>query len=642
MADLFSELKRIKAQLKGNSAAPSAQTARSQAKPVPGLPQVTPQRQVHSSAIGSQGQPAGGQSASAPGRDQTSVRPASAMQTATRFPQSSPPAPGVEPRLPIWPPSPEGKANAEHSQQSAPSTQRTVPGPHSPARPELAQATPVQAPTARKSVSAQRSAATRQPVHHPAPALARPGDGPTRRVAPVSSKFRPLPKGALTRQGLFRHSDTWLAAGGRTQWIDAGHRGAVDIVIGLDFGTSYTKAAVGFRDKILPVTWSGVSKCEPNYLLPSEYTQLGDGSVFIGQHVHARPDQVHGDLKLPFINAGLSSASVSTASTFIALVLRYIRAWVFHHHGAKLGHAKIRWQLNIGAPSNGLESSPLVRAYEVLAATAWRRSLEADPLRLAGSASSLWRDGEALLDLVDYQVRPEFVAQMAGYMQSPQRQRGLHALVDVGGGTLDVVTFIVHQVEGEDTFPFLIPQVHALGTHGLIQNRLLGVEAGKLVSAVDELAPIDAAPAFARAMGIAESHVNSRDALFKIELRRVIKSVFETTKSRRYRLSEAWRTGVRTFFTGGGSQLDLYREALTTTPVPSSQGLHLMPLPPHKNLDGFLGAPHDYQRISVACGLAQDAFTLGRIVPAREVEDDCAVVPSHRANRPDRDELYPK
>lgn len=455
--------------------------------------------------------------------------------------------------------------------------------------------------------------------------------------------FRPLPKGALTRQGLFRHPDDWIAAGGRTQCIETGHRGAVDIVIGLDFGTSYTKAAVGFRDKIFPVTWSGFSKCEPHYLLPSEYTELGDDRVLIGQQPGARPDQIRGDLKLPFINERVSSGGIGVASTFVALVLRYVRAWVFHHHAAKLGHAKIRWQLNIGAPSNGLESSPLVRAYKTLAATAWLRSLRADPLRLSGSASALWREGESLLDLVDYQVRPEFVAQMAGYMQSPQRQRGLHALVDVGGGTLDVVTFIVHQIEGEDTFPFLVPQVHALGTHGLIQNRLLGVEAAAAASAVDELAPIEAAPAFARITGIPESHVNSRDSLFKNELRRVIKSVFETTKSRRYRLSDAWRTGVRTFFTGGGSHLDLYRDALTTTSVPSSQGLLLMPLPPHKNLDGFSGAAHEYQRISVACGLAQDAFTLGRIVPAREVEDDEAIVPSYRpASRPDRDELYPK
>lgn len=538
------------------------------------------------------------------------------------------------------------RAHTAHSQRSAPTTQGAVPPRRDSGGPPRAPTPPRHVPVPRKLEPARPAAAVLPPVRSPAPTAApapgRPLNVAIKRIEPVPSAFRPLPKGTLTRQGLFRQPDVWIASGGRTQCIDSSHRGAVDIVIGLDFGTSYTKAAVGFRDKIFPVTWDGVSKCDPLYLLPSEYTELADGSLFIGQHVDARTDQVHGDLKLPFINAAVSSASIGAASTFIALVLRYVRAWVFHHHAAKLGRARIRWQLNIGAPSNGLESSPLVRAYRVLAATAWLRSLEADPLRLGGSASTLWREGEALQDLVDHQVRPEFVAQMAGYMQSPQRQRGLHALVDVGGGTLDVVTFNVHRVEDEDTFPFLVPQVHALGTHGLIQNRLLGVEAGVQVRAVDELAPIDDARAFARNTGIDESHVNGRDALFTAELRRVIKTVFEITKSRRYRLSDAWRTGVRTFFTGGGSQLDLYRGALIKTSVPSAQGLHLMPLPPHKNLDDFSGGAHEYQRISVACGLAQDAFTLGRIVPAREVEDDRAVVPTRTASRPDRDELYPK
>jgi hypothetical protein len=589
MADLFSEIKRIKAQLKGSSPEPAAKPTRTHVAPVPGLPQVTPLRKPQShtmpDSLGNRDR-----SSSASGRDQAPGRPLAAASNAAKQPTTS----------------------------SAAGASRPVP--------------------------AQPSAVAKQRVQPTKEEPLRPAQVPIKRVEPVPSAFRPLAKGALTRQGLFRQPEAWLGTGGKTQCYDAGHRRAVDIVIGLDFGTSYTKAAVGFRDKIFPVTWDGISRCVPDYLLPSEFTELEDGSLFVGQHSAARTDMVRSDLKLPFINSGVSSASIGTASTFVALVLRYVRAWVYHHHAAKLGHAKIRWQLNVGAPSNGLETSSLVRAYRTLAATAWLRSLQSDPLRLAGSSSALWRDGEALPDLVDFQIRPEFVAQMAGYMQSPQRQRGLHALVDVGGGTLDVVTFIVHRVEDEDTFPFLVPQVHPLGTHGLIQNRLLGVGGGEHVSAVDELAPIAAARAFARLTGIAESHVRSRDALLKRELSWVIKSVFETTKSRRYRLSEAWLTGVRTFFTGGGSQVDLYREAVTKTAVPSAQGLHLIPLPPHKNLDGFSGGAHEYQRVSVACGLAQDAFTLGRIVPAREVEDDRAVVsvPSVRADRPDRDELYPK
>ena len=603
MADLFSELKRIKAQLKGQSKAPVEQPSPTQIGPAPSLPQVTPLRQRQNAAFDMVSRSGDGRAASSPSRGPTVVHEYTPAPSPMR---QSPSAPvrttSAEVRSPptISPRSTDGRVSAKTSAAAPPSVR-----PH--------------------------DSAPRVPVRASAV-----------RTEPVPKTFQPLSRGALTRQGLFRQPEAWLPAGGKTQCVDSGYSGGVDVVIGLDFGTSFTKAAVGFRDKIFPVTWDGISKCQPTYLLPSEYTELDDGSLFIGQHPDARNDQVRGDLKLPFINAGVSGANVCAASTFVALVLRYIRAWVFHHHAAKLGRARIRWQFNIGAPCNGLENLQLVRVYKVLAATAWLRSLEVAPLRLAGDSSTLWRDDQPLLDLIEHQVLPEFVAQMAGYMQSPQRQRGLHALVDVGGGTLDVVTFNVHQVEGEDTFPFLVPQVHSFGTHGLIQNRLTGLMAVGREFVVDELAPIESARAFARSAGIAEHHVSNRDALFKTELRSVIKSVFETTKSRRYRLSEAWRTGVRTFFTGGGSQLDLYRDALKTSQVPSAKGLHLMLLPPHRNLDGFSGGDREYQRVSVACGLAQDALTLGRIVPAREVEDDPAVDLSYRERQPDSEELYSK
>ena len=602
MPDLLSELKRIKAELKGGDsrATPAPQTAMKQA---PGLAGVTPLKSTVGQA------------------------PLSPVPTAV---SPSKPFPISGSGRPTPPPMPQLQAATRTDGRSAVGHGRKA---------SVGPTTPAGKLPARQPVQMQRTAA--RPVSNaatstPAPAVA------AKRLEPVSQLFRPLPKGPLTRQTLFRFPEAWVSAGGRTQVSADGHVGAVDIVIGLDFGTSYTKAAVGFRDKIFPVTWEGVSLCEPSYLLPSEFTELDDGSVFIGQHPAARQDEIRADLKLPFINPAVSNASIGRASGFVAQVLRYVRAWVFHHHGSKLGRASLRWQLNIGAPSDGLENARLARAYQQLAATAWQRSLEVNPQQLAKADTEPWSEHAGLQDLVDLQVRPEFVAQMAGYMQSPQRQRGLHALVDVGGGTLDVVTFIVHQMEDDDTFPFLVPQVHALGTHGLIQNRFAGIDAAASAQAVDELAPIASAPEFAHATGLAVVHVAVRDALFKAELQRVVKGVLETTKSRRYRLSDAWRTGVRTFFTGGGSRFELYRDAVATAKVPSEKGLQLMSLPPHKNLEGFAGELDEYQRISVACGLAQDAFTLGRIVPAKEVEDDRAVVPDRRSARMDRDELYPK
>ena len=308
---------------------------------------------------------------------------------------------------------------------------------------------------------------------------------------------------------------------------------------------------------------------------------------------------------------------------------------------AELGSAKIRWQLNIGSPSNGLENKRLESAYRTLAATAWVQSQSGNLNRVADCPTGVWQEGQILKDLTDLQIRPEFVAQMAGYLQSPQKQKGLHALIDVGGGTLDVVTFIVHQVEDEDTFPFLVPEVHPLGTHGLIQNRLLGGPVTETLNAIDALQPIASSTDFAKAAGIDLVHVNTRDQIFRDEVRNVVQSVLKVTKGQRYRLSDAWESGVRTFFTGGGSNVHLYSQAIQSARVPSIKGLQLMPLPLHPKLDGFAGNDDEYQRISVACGLAQDSFTLGRVVPAKDVEDDRPTIATSK-ERLDRDDLYPK
>src|SRR6185312_12147945 len=104
-------------------------------------------------------------------------------------------------------------------------------------------------------------------------------------------------------------------------------------------------------------------------------------------------------------------------------------------------------------------------------------------------------------------------------------------------------------------------------------------------------------------LGIDSAHVSVRDRLFATEIKKVVRAVFETTKSRRYRLSESWDSSVRTFFTGGGAPVPVYKEAVTNTQVPSKYGLQLMALPRHPKLSGFSDDLMEYQRISVACGL---------------------------------------
>jgi len=446
----------------------------------------------------------------------------------------------------------------------------------------------------------------------------------------------------LHRQQFFKSPESWVANGGKTQISNKDFNNFVDIYIGIDFGTSFTKAAIGLMDKIYPVEWSGVSNFNQKYLLPSEYCVLSDKSIFIGQHPKANHSNLKSDLKLPFINSNNpTQGDIQQASIFLALIIRYIRGWTYHHYSNLLNKKNIRWHLNLGAPSNGLEKSSLKESYLNLAKYSWDRSLLVNIDCIKNSNYNIDRE---CLDLISVEVFPEFVAQMAGYMQSSQRVSGLHALIDVGGGTLDVVTYIVHQdLEKEDVFPFLVPEVKALGTQILNLKRFEIKEVRQNKVVIDELAPVLDAYSFAKFASVPPKLVTNVDDVFSEKISESISSVFRLTKNRRYRLSSAWEIGVRTFFTGGGSNSTFYKNAINNAKHQSKGGLILTLLPKHPKLDKFSGDDRDYQRISVACGLAQDSFTLGKVRPAKEVEDDIAppTQPSYR-ERPDRDDLYPK
>lgn len=444
----------------------------------------------------------------------------------------------------------------------------------------------------------------------------------------------------------FKTQDAWVSRGSDLQPL-AGSASrpaaaSIDIYIGLDFGTSYTKAAVGLSDQILPVSWEGISTSPDRYLLPSFYSLMSDGSAVLGYRPLASASEIFQGLKQPFINSVASELSTANAAIFLALVLRYIRAWIYKHHAEKIGSSRVRWLLNIGAPSNGLETERILLSYKRLACVAWNLSQSIGPLMNhdAQSAVKTWTPDTSAVDLSSLDIVPEFVAQIAGYVQSSQRRPGLHALFDIGGGTLDAVTFIVHKRDGEDVFPFLVPEVRPMGTHMLNQNRLVDAPSYDDKHLPDELMPVMEAVQFSQETKIPMAHIDLRDKIFFSEMGNLVSAVLDRTKKTRYRLAPAWSDSLPVFLTGGGAQFPKNKEAITAACEKHAKRLIATPLPQHPKVSEFRGTLEEYQRISVACGLAEDFFALGEIIPARDVEDDRAPIYPMADERPDRDELY--
>lgn len=448
----------------------------------------------------------------------------------------------------------------------------------------------------------------------------------------------------LTRQGEFCPPPTWTESGRMTQKQDDVKGRAIEAFIGLDFGTAYTKAAVGLLDKVFPVDWDGVVCTAARYLLPTEYSALPTGRCWLGQHPEASPGDLISGLKQDFIAGSIDDATIRRAAVFLALVLQYVRAWVYKHHGPKLGARPIRWHLNIGIPCDGFEDERRRRAYQQLMRLSWSLSLsEAEKINYATAALVAASANSPLpMDLTEADAVPEFVAQLAGYAQSAQRRNGLHALVDIGGGTVDMVTFNVHHLDGDDVFPFFVPTVEPLGTFGLIANRLRDCNAAQATIA-KPLSELTDAAEFCAATGVAHEQTQARDKSFFARVGSSFARVMLTTKQRRYRMAPEWREGVRTFVTGGGVNVPGYAAALANCSLPDHIRLNWLDLPVHSKLDGFDAGAVDYQRISVACGLASNALSLGQVRPATEVDDDVPSQPVTRnRERLNHEDLYPR
>ena len=451
---------------------------------------------------------------------------------------------------------------------------------------------------------------------------------------------------ALTRTSEFKTPDTWVSRGVSSQMTPQASGLRREIYIGLDFGTAYTKVAVQFLDNIYPVDWNGVANLQGQYLLPTEYSEAPNLECFLGQHPDSSPQQLHANLKRAFITNSVSENSIAKASVFLALVLQYVRAWIYHHHAAKLGFAPIGWYLNIGIPSDVLDKDKHAQHYTRLAEIAWVLSLMPQAEVTFDRASELLsKPINRNADLREIAPIPELVAQLAGYSKSASKQRGLHALVDIGGGTVDMVTFNVHEANGDDVFPFFVANVKALGSYALLAYRFqeLSTQGSDFGSDVQNILT---AENFSRFSGATLRSVQEVDKKFFRNFQIEFESMLRTTHKRRYPSSPHWVTGIRTFISGGGALIPGYPEAIETSHRPQKCPLFTMDLPPHPKVVNIEQHRANYSRISVACGLTFDSDSLGTIRPASEVDDATPLISTVNGlpvrERPDRDELYPK
>lgn len=480
---------------------------------------------------------------------------------------------------------------------------------------------------------------------------------PSHRERAGASTARPLEKASVTPSPKFKpHLDDRCALSS-PRWCDLGrslqhpeHRGGrsapMTVRVGIDFGTAFTKVALRAGVDVVPVEWSEVTGDDSQigrYIVPGFVVRAPDGE-FCWRRI--KNIEVHGNLKLPVIEgAEIEKCPVATVA-YLALVIRYARAFLYRNAeiGRKLPGRSLRWELNIGCPTEPHNNPRIIEVFRRIARTAW--FLAAETRLFEKDILAAWSNADSLSGLeTEPGVVPEFVAQIAGYLASPQLKGGLHALVDIGAATLDVATFNV--VLGNDrasppSIPIFFSAVRPLGTHYLRHNRYLKLG---LELSWNDAAPVETSEEFGQKNGKPSSAIIKVDEDFVANVVRCILGVIDGTRTntRGDPRSAAWREGLPIFVTGGGAKCTLYRRAIELV---------------ESQVIGKLGGRRDLasnfrlielnltsgnaitieagDRITVALGLTEDAENIARVVPHRDIKPITYGTPT----RVDHTDLY--
>lgn len=412
-------------------------------------------------------------------------------------------------------------------------------------------------------------------------------------------------------------------------------------MLGIDFGTSCTKVVIGDHG------WLGQSYAVPvgndgsgleRFLRPTQ--------VIVGRKVEA-------NLKMRLMADPDSVEIRELVALYLAGVIRDSLGWFSSEGSRRYADRQPEWSLNLGFPAKQIEEGPLGKAYREIANLAVRLGTSELSLDVA-SLRSLRQNSDAdssprTIPSARIELYPEIAAQLAGYVNSPYRAQGNLILVDVGAGTLDVSTAILHGTAEEDVISFHFCEVGPYGAMKLLETRMNALDAvapGSVQIRLDHFqsgtksTPESAASILGRQGKIPRKYSEAFDAVSDDFADRSI-SLAISCASRFRKLQrdvhdnpafDPWPGQVRFFFTGGGSRMGFYREHFTDGPFEQDlsrftrwkesrgdrrrhqQGLRLEPLPAPQDLQGLpADLARDFDRLSVAHGLAYGCENLMKI-----------------------------
>ena len=429
--------------------------------------------------------------------------------------------------------------------------------------------------------------------------------------------------------------------------------GESELVIGLDFGTSCTKAVV--RDSSSQVAYAvpfkGFEKNNQLYLISTklfidhdDVCSLQQGGKEINDIkilLMDNPDTIIFNNNM----TGDKVTALETAVAYVALVLREIRCWFFESHSNKYQKNNLLWQLNIGLPSRSYDDKSIHETFKLVALAGWNvstqsKNISIDIVRqvLIATRCDLNLLAQNNFNPIsackihpeNVNAFPEVISEIVGYAKSPLRREGLHLLIDIGASTVDIATFILYTESGDDLFSLLTTEVEPYGAFMLHRHRLQKINdivVDRWIHLTHLVDGMTALPKLNEFMPSTEElNSNSIDDQFIQKLKRLVKCVVVTTRKSRDPSSQHWDEGLSVFLCGGGSQLEVYKDAIKICSDILTNTLHIadfdfkkIPKPEGLEAPGLLA--ENYHRVAVAYGLSHDPDNIGKVVAPSQIGD---------------------
>ena len=151
------------------------------------------------------------------------------------------------------------------------------------------------------------------------------------------------------------------------------------LVIGLDFGTAFTKVVIGEQRIRYAIPFTSFSYKNNPYLLPSILSILDENDeCILGETIGAKT--VIDDLKMRLINGDFSDDTKIYIVSYLSLVLRYSRGWLLDTQKKTYQDKLLIWYVNIGLPTDSYDNTKLSDLYADLIQTAWTVSVLPGPV----------------------------------------------------------------------------------------------------------------------------------------------------------------------------------------------------------------------------------------------------------------------